>query len=193
MRYREAHALEVLHAEVNAAAPNRSRASDGWIGDAAHAVRTSDHNPWVTVAGVGVVRARDFTHDPAHGCDADELAEAIRQLGRAGHPALTAGAYVIRNRRIASASHGWTWRPYDGSNPHTKHVHVSVATARAGFDNERRWGVMAKPKPKPNRVTRARQLIAGAAAELEATPRSRVVCHAQAAVLRGVLAVLPRR
>lgn len=33
--------------------------------------------------------------------------------------------YVIWNRRIASAKSNWAWRAYDGSNPHTDHVHVS--------------------------------------------------------------------
>lgn len=35
--------------------------------------------------------------------------------------------YVIWDRRIASArsSPAWSWRAYDGSNPHTDHVHVS--------------------------------------------------------------------
>jgi hypothetical protein len=35
--------------------------------------------------------------------------------------------YVIWNRRIASArsSPDWSWRGYDGDDPHTNHVHVS--------------------------------------------------------------------
>jgi hypothetical protein len=36
-------------------------------------------------------------------------------------------AYVIWNRRIASAKSKppWSWRPYDGEDPHENHVHVS--------------------------------------------------------------------
>ena len=192
MSWRVARSLDQLLREVNAAAPHRSTASDGSIGDQAHSARLSDHNP----NPAGVVRARDFTHDPAHGCDADQLAEAIRQLGIAGHPALQAGAYVIRNRRIASATRDgapWDWEPYAGSNPHTKHVHVSVSAAASGYDCDREWGVMRKPKPKPNHVTRARQLMRQATDELDATPPSRRVCHGVAAGLRRLLDVLPPR
>jgi hypothetical protein len=142
MTWRVAQSLETLLAEINAAAPNRSKISDGSIGDAAHATRSSDHNPWVTLNGVGIVRARDFTHDPANGCDGHEIAEQVRLLGVDNHPALSDGAYVIWNRRIASESFGWVWRTYSGSNPHTQHVHVSVALAAAGFDSTAPWGVM---------------------------------------------------
>jgi hypothetical protein len=52
----------------------------------------------------------------------DEMAAwAIRHRVRLG---LT---YVIWNRRIASANSNpdWSWRPYDGSNPHIDHPHLS--------------------------------------------------------------------
>lgn len=142
--WRVAKSLDVLLAEVNARAPKRSKASDGSIGDAAHAARTSDHNPWVhDAAGVGVVRARDFTHDPAGGLDADWLAAQVAdQLGK--HPALGSGAYVIRSRRIISTDRlREGWRPYSGSNPHEHHVHVSVGLR--GYDSTAPW--LAAPKP----------------------------------------------
>ncbi len=137
---RQARSLDQLLAEVNAFAPNRSKLSDGGLGDPAHAARTSDHNP----NGRGVWRARDFTHDPAGGLDAGKLAEQLRQLGIAGHPALGPGAYVIWNWRIASATQDgapWDWEPYSGSNGHTKHCHVSVSTAAGGYDSTKRWGI----------------------------------------------------
>lgn len=133
MTYREAGSLRTLLAEVNASAPKRSKRSDGWIGDAAHASRDSDHNPWVRDArGVGVVRARDFTHDPKGGLDAGALAEHLAgMLGK--HPALGKGAYVIWSKRIISTSRlAEGWRAYTGSNPHTAHVHLSVGTT--GYD-----------------------------------------------------------
>lgn len=136
MTWRVARSLDTLLAEVNAAAPNRSKAADGSIGDTSHQARPSDHNP----NSAGVVRARDFTHDPEGGLDAGELAEHVRRLGITGHPALGPGAYVIWNRRIASATYGWTWRPYSGSNPHDHHCHVSVSTAAAGYDSTAPWG-----------------------------------------------------
>lgn len=138
MSWRVARSLDVLLDEVNASAPNRSKAADGSIGDTAHSARASDHNP----NAAGVVRARDFTHDPAGGFDAHVFAERVRELGRAGHPALGPGAYVISGGEIASATYGWVWRDYTGSNPHDHHTHVSVATAADGYDSTRPWGVV---------------------------------------------------
>jgi len=77
--WRVAQSLNVLLHQINEHAPNRDRRSDGSIGDAAHATRTSDHNPWILdPPGPNVVSARDFTHSPATGCDIGEIFEAIR-------------------------------------------------------------------------------------------------------------------
>lgn len=143
MTWRDARSIDVLKAELDTAYPNRSTASDGTIGDAAHASRDSDHNPWVVLNGVGIVRARDVTHDPDHGCDADVLAQRVAGLIALGaHPALRHGAYVIRNRRIFSFDRrDEGWRPYTGSNPHEKHMHVSVSLDPTGFDSTARWGI----------------------------------------------------
>lgn len=149
MSWRTARSIDVLGDEIDAAYPGRSKASDGTIGDAAHATRDSDHNPFIIVNGVGVVRARDITHDPAHGCDADVLADRVAGLIALGaHPALRHGAYVIRNSRIFSFDRrGEGWRPYGGSNPHTKHVHVSVSLDPAGFDSTAPWGITEEVDP----------------------------------------------
>lgn len=66
MSWRLAPALVTLRDEINKRFPNRSTISDGTIGDAAHASRDSDHNPWVIdTDGVGVVTAIDITEDDA--------------------------------------------------------------------------------------------------------------------------------
>lgn len=134
--WRLARSLEVLRAEINAIAPGRSKASDGTIGDSRHQAGASDHNP----NSAGVVCAADFTHDPGHGADMTRIAEHIRTHR---HPALK---YVIFDRRIASASSGWAWRTYTGSNPHTKHMHVSVGVGPDGrstgpYDDTSPWGL----------------------------------------------------
>lgn len=149
MSWRVAHSLDVLLEEINAAAPRRSKISDGSIGDAAHASRDSDHNPWVTFQGQGIVRARDFTHDPAGGLDCNDLAKALAALiAVGGHPACRSGAYVIWNRRIFSFDRrGEGWRAYTGSNPHDHHCHMSVALDPAGFDSRAMWGVMTEEDP----------------------------------------------
>ena len=132
--WRVAPCLLTLLGQVNGLAPLRNKASDGTIGDAAHATRASDHNPWVMDGGTGIVTAMDITHDPPGGCDANRLAEAIRQNR---DPRVK---YVIWNRQIVSSTVSpWTWRPYSGSNPHTKHMHISVRPEKASFASGATW------------------------------------------------------
>jgi len=134
--WRLAASLQRLRDNVNALAPLRSKASDGSIGDAAHASRSSDHNPWVVADGKGVVTAIDVTHDPAGGCDAERLAESLRA---ARDPRVK---YVIWNRRIFSATvQPWQWRPYAGANPHDHHMHISVQPEPGRFDDASDWQV----------------------------------------------------
>jgi Arc/MetJ-type ribon-helix-helix transcriptional regulator len=115
-----------LRAQVDARAPGRSKASDGTIGDAAHAATESDHNPEHPPPAGNPdyqVDALDLTHDPAHGADMAAISEAIR-VSRDRRV-----SYVIFNRRIYSGAGGpqpWVWRPYTGASPHTEHMHVSV-------------------------------------------------------------------
>lgn len=121
--WRAMGSLLVLRDQVNALAPNRDRASDGLVGDAAHASRDSDHNPH-DVEGVGrdIVTALDLTHDPAGGFDSFAFADVLR-VNRDRRI-----KYVISNHRIFSAG-TWTWRTYTGIDPHINHVHVSVLDA----------------------------------------------------------------
>jgi hypothetical protein len=117
---------EGLLGEVNRSAPQRSKASDGAIGDTRHQARSSDHNPCDCC---GLVHARDFTNDPKGGFDADRFAEWLRARVQAAPPEARV-KYVIWRKRIFSGvgqQHpAGLWRPYGGTNPHTKHVHVSV-------------------------------------------------------------------
>lgn len=152
MAWRLAGALERLRREVNSKWPRRSTASDGTLGDTSHAARKSDHNP-ALYPGAGptpVVRAFDVTNE---GIDHVWLRERIRQLGLAGDRRLNPNGYVISDRRIASAQHRppWQWHPYDGSNPHDKHTHVSVGTDAAGFDDDvSSWLGGSSPLPSPD-------------------------------------------
>lgn len=131
--WRVAKSLDTLLAQINAAYPNRSKVADGAIGDTAHAATTSDHNP----DQYGVVRARDYTHDPAHGFDAHAMADRIVA---SRDPRIK---YVISRGRIASSTISpWVWRAYEGSNRHDHHAHVSVvADSRA--DNTTPWTITA--------------------------------------------------
>jgi endonuclease G len=139
-KWRVARSLLQLRQQIDARAPNRNRASDGTIGDAAHASRNSDHNPWVRDGTIGIVTAMDITHAPQGGCDAGALANAIVNSRDARVK------YVIWNRRISNSSSiggnpPWTWRPYRGANPHNKHVHISVLPEKSAYDDARAWQV----------------------------------------------------
>lgn len=132
MAWRVARSLDVLLRQLNERYPNRSKASDGSIGDQAHKVSKSEHNP----DHLGIVRARDFTHDPAAGCDIDRLSD---ELAASRDPRIR---YIIANGLIlfgeGQQQRPWQWFAYHGSSPHTKHLHLSVvADARA--DDARPW------------------------------------------------------
>lgn len=138
--WRVAKSLLALRLQVNTRSPQRDKGSDGTIGDAAHASRNSDHNPWITDGHNGVVSAMDITHDPSGGCDAGQLAEKIR----ADRDARV--KYIIWNRRVANSSPiggvaAWTWRPYTGSNPHDHHVHISVKSDKPNYDSTANWTI----------------------------------------------------
>ena len=135
MTWRIAPALDTLHAEINAAAPTRAKASDGGIGDAKHSARASDHNPCDCCR---IVCARDWTNDPPT-FDAQRLADWLQGRALAGDKRIK---YVIWHHRIMSGpgqSHPCgVWRPYTGKNPHTKHLHLSIAHDHA--DDDAPWG-----------------------------------------------------
>lgn len=155
MGWRVANSLNTLLRQINAAYPNRDKSSDGSIGDAAHASRNSDHNPYIKVNGEGIVRARDFTNDAPY-MDSHELAlKLITSRDKRIR-------YVIDHGKICSGAGGpqpWVWRKYTGSNPHDHHVHVSVVEDPKLFDDDSPWnlGSVAAgpppgvPVPKPNR------------------------------------------
>ncbi len=137
MDWRVAKSLLVLRRQVNEKFPERKKDWDGTIGDANHASRSSDHNPWVDG---GIVTAMDITHDPAHGVDSYALAEQLR-IGR-DHRI----KYIISNDRICSSIVSpWVWRPYNPHDPHRNkhdhHVHVSVLAERKFYDDEAPWEI----------------------------------------------------
>ncbi|MCE0814096.1 hypothetical protein [Buttiauxella sp. S04-F03] len=88
--------------------PGRSKLSDGAMGDAAHKKRKSDHNDG---------NAFDITHDPINGPDCNEWSKVVINDPRV--------KYVIWNKEIYVVKEG-VWKEYRGSNPHNKHMHVSI-------------------------------------------------------------------
>ena len=150
--YHLAKALEKLREQINAKWPNRSKASDGWIGDTAHSARKSDHNPDYSAGGV--VRAIDVT---AKGIDMNVLIAALKADSRT--------SYYI-HKGIICGEPGFKPRKYTGSNAHNVHIHISVKSTKAAEDG-RAWDLgeikpatpskpkpqePAKPKPTPGPV-----------------------------------------
>jgi hypothetical protein len=101
-------AIAVLR-QATALRPHRMKASDGLLPSAAHikASPDSDHNTGYAV---------DLTHDPIDGIDCREIFEKLKDDKRV--------KYLIFKGKIWSEEKGE--RNYTGSNPHNKHLHISI-------------------------------------------------------------------
>lgn len=150
MAWRPAKCLVTLRDEISAAYPNRVKAQDGIIGNAEHQARKSDHNP----DSHGVVHAIDVD---ARGIPVDSIVNHIHGLALAGDQRL-AGGYLIWNRHIASAAHGWVWRGYDGADPHNLHFHMSC-TYDPACDWTAPWGITTTDQGEPDVNDRQNQII----------------------------------
>lgn len=121
-----------LFSEFDTLAPGRRKASDGTIGDPAHAQESSDHNPDET--GKTPYEDNDSTNE-VHAADIDStlnLANWNMQkcvdiiVGRCRTGIEKRVRYIIYNRKIISASWGWdSWHDYTGASAHTEHAHFS--------------------------------------------------------------------
>lgn len=128
MSWRLAKSLEKLRIQINAAYPNRSRVSDGTIGDQAHSARKSDHNP----NAQGVVTAMDITHDPANGVDGKVLSRQLVKDSRVKYVIFGGEIYRTYKPKL-------DWAKYTGSNPHNHHIHVSVVGDANEYDDSAPW------------------------------------------------------
>ena len=131
-----APALERLRHEIDARWPNRSKASDGTIGDTSHQARKSEHNPNRDPhddVPDGAVTAMDITAtDPAL---RDALLHTLIGDNRVW--------YVINRGKIWSRTHQWRERAYHGANPHNHHIHVSLRQTTSAVDLLAPWGIAA--------------------------------------------------
>jgi len=74
----------------------------------------SDHNTGLAV---------DLTHDPKNGIDCDEIFEKLKGDKRV--------KYLIFRGKIWSEERSEEGnRKYSGSNPHNKHLHISIVASR---------------------------------------------------------------
>lgn len=124
-----------LRDQINRRWPHRDKASDGWIGDRAHASRISDHNP----DAHGVVHAIDIDENLGggvlrNGRQARILANELIEYAGSGLRGSERVKYVVYENAVASGTYRsawWKWRP--GNWGHTAHIHVSF---RDGADND---------------------------------------------------------
>jgi hypothetical protein len=101
---------------------DRTRSSDGWLGDSRHAARKSDHNP----DGEGWVRAIDISRNLSGKSEPDlmpDVADQLRILAKTDRRI----SYIIFDGKIASAKSFWRWRKYKGINQHRTHLHCSFS------------------------------------------------------------------
>ena len=102
-------AAKAVLRQATALRPKRGKASDGLLPSLAHQKQnpSSDHNTGFAV---------DLTHDPVFGISGDDVFFELRKDKRV--------KYLIFKGQIWSAEKGV--HPYDGSNQHRHHVHVSI-------------------------------------------------------------------
>lgn len=144
-------ALVALRESFNRHCPNRDRASDGSVGDSAHASSSSDHNPDET--GNVPIRDADSVNE-VHAIDVDKDLRASDARGPftmrraverivANHRAERENRlrYIIYDRTIWSASWGWAARQYTGDNPHTQHAHFSGSYDSKLERDARSWDI----------------------------------------------------
>jgi len=118
-----------LREQIDDCFPDRDRKSDGWVGDARHSARVSDHNP----DAKGIVRAidvdKDLNRNPNVAFDLFDQLRNYAELDRKKRI-----SYLIFNGKICSAKSRWKFVGYKGINPHQHHIHISF-TASGDSDN----------------------------------------------------------
>jgi len=124
--------LDEARDQLNARFPNRGKSSDGSIGDIAHQVSSSSHNPDLTGLPeyrdgdtIDEVRARDFDKNlnDAAGVTMEDVVQLWVKLARSGQ--LWWIRYMIYKRRIWHKRDNYVTRVYTGSNPHDDHLHLN--------------------------------------------------------------------
>jgi hypothetical protein len=147
-------AAKKLREEFNTIAPERDTESDGWVGDSAHAGRSSDHNPDESGAtpdedsdSLNEVHAVDVDKDLRRsGVTMQNCVDTILARCRKNNsdpqnePRLK---YIIFNRYIWEAPN-WTKKAYTGENPHDKHAHFSFEYDSQYSEDTSPWGLVAK-------------------------------------------------
>ena len=104
-------AIAVLR-QATAISPSRKKASDGLLPSAAHQVQnpSSDHNTGYAV---------DLTDDPKNGIDCADIFEKLKEDKRVKYLIFKGKIWSVEKAKQGN-------RVYSGSNPHNKHLHISI-------------------------------------------------------------------
>jgi hypothetical protein len=123
-------ALAVLR-QATALQPKRKKASDGLLPSAAHVTQSpnSDHNTGL---------AADLTHDPKNGIDCEEIFEKLKEDKRVSYLIFKGQIWSKEKSKLGN-------RRYTGSNPHNKHLHISINATDATDTSPWFWW-MNQPK-----------------------------------------------
>jgi hypothetical protein len=123
-------AIAVLR-QATAIAPLRMKASDGLLPSNAHLKQspTSDHNTGFAV---------DLTHDPKNGIDCVEIFEKLKEDKRVKYLIFKGQIWSKEKSKLGN-------RRYTGSNPHNKHLHISIESTM-GADTSPWFWWLNQPK-----------------------------------------------
>ena len=107
-------AIAVLR-QATAISPLRMKASDGLLPSNAHLKQspTSDHNTGLAV---------DLTHDPKNGINCADIFEKLKEDKRVKYLIFKGKIWSREKSKLGN-------RRYTGSNPHNKHLHISINPA----------------------------------------------------------------
>jgi hypothetical protein len=107
-------AIAVLR-QATAISPLRMKASDGLLPSRMHLKQnpTSDHNTGLAV---------DLTHDPKNGIDCADIFEKLKEDKRVKYLIFKGKIWSKEKSKLGN-------RRYAGSNPHNKHLHISINSA----------------------------------------------------------------
>ena len=108
-----------MREQIDDSFADRSRKSDGWIGNEKHQNTKSDHNP---LPNTGEVCAIDVD---AKLCDQPEMSIYLAEQIRVAAKTDKRISYIIHVGKIASAKSFWRFVKYRGVNPHNQHIHIS--------------------------------------------------------------------
>jgi hypothetical protein len=135
-------AIAVLR-QATAIAPLRMKASDGLLPSSAHIRQNpnSDHNTGLAV---------DLTHDPKHGIDCADIFEKLKEDKRVEYLIFKGTIWSREKSQLGN-------RRYTGSNPHNKHLHISINPALAS-DTSPWFPWLKKPKAIGKAVAKVKPL-----------------------------------